>query len=167
MVLNALASITKGKNIDKKAKQKIFFSEQEVHRTAQYFFEYNQKCCLCFIMNSQSIKNYINVFQSIVILLSRSSSLFCFDYFLTSRFYFPDQVHYEGITLVIILRASKLHINTWSITYKNVNFKKMKQKEKKRNKKTSKQKQKKIFIMLQKPLHHVIFTLPPQYVKSD
>ena len=25
MVLNALASITKGKNIDKKAKQKIFF----------------------------------------------------------------------------------------------------------------------------------------------
>ena len=43
----------------------------------------------------------------------------------------------------------------------------MKQKEKKRNKKTSKRKQKKTFIMLQKPLHHVIFTLPPQYVKSD
>ena len=87
-------------------------------------------------MNSQSIKNYINVFQSIVILLSWSRSLFCFDYFLTSLFYFPDQVHYEGITLVIILRASKLHMNTWSITYKNVNLKK-------RNKKTSKQKQKK------------------------
>ena len=104
-------------------------------------------------MNSQSIKNYINVFQSIVILLSWSRSLFCFDYFLTSLFYFPDQVHYEGITLVIILRASKLHMNTWSITYKNVNLKKKEtRKHLNRNKKN---------------IYHVAKTVAPCYFYSS